>query len=74
MLKGTRLSVLRRIQPISIHGQVSWDVSFSDSDDPDRIHTARIGPEAMEHGLELGEPIRLEYLMGVVTSIKRGAA
>ncbi len=72
VLKGTRLAILRRVQPISIHGQVSCDVSFSDSDDPDgTVHTARVGPEAMTPGLGPGDSIRLEYLMGVVTSVTR---
>jgi len=73
VLKGTRLAILRRVQPISIHGQVSCDVSFCDSDDPDgQVHTARVGPEAMTPGLEPGDSILLEYLLGVVTSITRG--
>ena len=72
MLKRTRQAVLRRVQPISIHGQISWDVYFSDSDDPNgTVHSARVGPEAMERGLEPDDPIRLEYLMGAVTSIRR---
>ena len=72
MLKGTRQAVLRRVQPISIHGQISWDVYFSDSDDPNgTVHTARVGPEAMEGGLEPDDPIKLEYLMGAVTSVRR---
>ena len=71
-LKGTRQAILRRVQPISIHGQISWDVYFSDSDDPNgTVHSARVGPEAMERGLEPDDPIRLEYLMGAVTSIRR---
>ena len=71
-LKRTRQAILRRVQPISIHGQISWDVYFSDSDDPKgTVHTARGGPEAMEGGLEPDDPIKLEYLMGAVTSVRR---
>ena len=48
MLKGTRDGILKRIQPISIHGQMSWDIFFTDVDDPDgQIHVARVGPEAV---------------------------
>ena len=48
MLKGTRDGILKRIQPVSIHGQVSWDVFFTDVEDPDgQMHVARIGPEAV---------------------------
>ena len=35
MLKGSREAVLRRVQPISVHGQISWDVYFADAEDPE---------------------------------------
>ena len=45
MLKGVRNGILKRIQPVSIHGQVSWDVFFADIDDPGgQVHAARVGP------------------------------
>ncbi len=72
MLKGTRDAILRKIQPISIHGQPSWDVYFSDVDDPDgQMHVARVGPEAVAHNLEVGDRIQLDYLVGVVVKVKR---
>ena len=72
MLKGTRAGVLRRIQPISVHGQVSWDVFFSDAEDPDgEVLMARVGPEAVDQTLEPGDRIDLEYLLGSVTSVTR---
>ena len=40
MLKGTRDGILKKIQPISIHGQVSWDVYFTDLDDPEPVPQA----------------------------------
>ena len=71
MLKGTRDGILKRIQPISIHGQISWDVYFTDVDDVDgQIHVARVGPEAVtNHNMEPGDRIQLEYVVGVVVSI-----
>ena len=72
MLKGTRRVILQRIRPISVHGQVSWDVYFSDPEEPDgALHMARVGPEAMVRGLEPGDPIQLEYILGAVTSVTR---
>ena len=67
MLKGTRDAILKRIQPISIHGQVSWDVYFTDVEDPDgQIHVARVGPEAVaDRQIEPGDRIQVEYLVGV---------
>ena len=62
MLKGTRDGILRKVQPVSIHGQVSWDVFFTDVDDPDgQVHNARIGPEAViGTNLEPGDRIRIQ--------------
>src|SRR5437016_14301391 len=64
MLKGTRDAVLRKIQPISIHGQMSWEIVFTHLDDPEeQLRAARVGPEAIDAGtLEAGDHVRLEYL------------
>ena len=72
MLKGTRDGILKRIQPVSIHGQISWDVFFADVDDPDgQMHLARIGPEAVANNIEPGDRIQVEYLVGVPIKIVR---
>jgi hypothetical protein len=72
MLKGTRDGILRRIQPVSIHGQLSWDVFFADVEDPDgQPHVARIGPEAVANNLEPGDRIQIEYLVGQAVKITR---
>jgi len=73
MLKGTRDGILRKIQPMSIHGQVSWDVYFTDVEDPDgQTHVARVGPEAvMGHNMEPGDRIQVEYLVGVAVRVTR---
>lgn len=64
MLKGTREGVVRRIQPVSIHGQIWLDVQFVYPDDPNgQIQVARLGPEAIEPGLEAGDRIAVEFLM-----------
>ena len=72
MLKGTRDGLLKRVQPISIHGQVSWDICFTDVDDPDgQTHVARLGPESVTHNLEPGDRIQVEYVMGVAIKVSR---
>jgi len=73
MLKGTRDAVLRRIQPISIHGQMSWVIVFTYADDPaEQLNAARVGPEAIVgQSLEPGDRIKLEYLVGVVVKVTR---
>jgi hypothetical protein len=72
MLKGTKDGVLRKIQTVSIHGQISWDVFFADVEDPDgQMHLARLGPEAVANNLEPGDKIQIEYLVGVPVKITR---
>lgn len=72
MLKGSRSGVLRKVQPLSIHGQISWDVFFTDPDEVDGpMQMARVGPEAVDRNLEPGDRITLQYLLGSVTSVTR---
>lgn len=72
MLKGTRDGLLKRLQPVSIHGQVTLDLFFTDVEDPDgQIHVARMGPEAVGRNLEPGDRIRIEYLVGVPIKVER---
>ena len=72
MLKGTRDGILKRIQPVSIHGQVSWDVFYTSVEEPDgQIHVARIGPEAVSNNLEPGDRIQVEFLVGQPIKITR---
>jgi hypothetical protein len=72
MLNGSREGVLRRMQPISIHGQLSYDVHYTFADESDgQTRVARIGPEALAPGLQIGDKIRLDFLVGVVTAIHR---
>ncbi len=72
MLKGSRDAVLHKLQPISIHGQLSYDVHYKFADEPDgQIRVARVGPEAIGPGLQDGERIRLDFLVGVVTAVHK---
>jgi hypothetical protein len=73
MLKGTRDGLLKKVQPTSIHGQVSWDIFFTDVDDPDgQPHVARVGPEAVVgRNLEPGDLIQIEYVVGVAVKVTR---
>jgi hypothetical protein len=72
MLKGTRSAVVRRIQPVSIHGQVSLDIFWTDPEDPEEeIRHARVGEEAVPRDMEAGDRVTLHYLMGIVTRITK---
>ncbi len=72
MLKGTRDGILKRLQPVSIHGQISCDVFFTSVEDPDgQIHVARLGPESIAGNIEPGDRIQVEYLVGVAVKVTR---
>jgi hypothetical protein len=72
MLKGTRTAVIKRIQPVSIHGQVSLDVMWVDPEDPEEeLRHARVGPESTPRDLEVGDTVTMHYLMGQVTQITK---
>ncbi len=72
MLKGSRDAIVHKIQPISIHGQLSYDVHYRFTDEPDsQLRVARIGGEAIGPGVQQGERVRLDFLVGVVTAVHR---
>jgi hypothetical protein len=72
MLKGSRDAILRRIQPISVHGQLSYDLQYTFADDPDgSVRVARVGGEAIHSSVQSGDRVRLDFLVGVVTAVHR---
>jgi len=73
MLKESRNAVLKQVNEVSIHGQISCDLVFTHADDPEQqLHTARIGPEAIVGALPCaGDRVRIDYLLGVVVQIAR---
>jgi hypothetical protein len=72
MLKGSRDAVLHKLQPISIHGQLSYDLHYRFVDEPDsQMRVARVGGEAIAPGLQDGDRVRLDFLVGVVTAVRR---
>jgi hypothetical protein len=74
MLKGSKSAVVKKIQPVSIHGQISLDVYVCDPDDlQGQVTLARVGPEAVPRNLEPGDPVELHYMLGVITQITRRA-
>ena len=72
MLKGSKPGLVKKIQPVSIHGQISLDVYFADPEDPDgQVSLARVGPESIPRDLEAGDAVDLHYTLGVVTHVTR---
>jgi len=72
MLKGSKPAVVQKVQPISIHGQISLDVYYTDPDDPQaQVRIARVGKESVPRTLETGDRVELHYVVGVVTHITK---
>jgi hypothetical protein len=72
MLKGTRTAIVKRIQPVSVHGQVSLDVFWVDPEDPEEeVRHSRVGNESVPRDMEIGDRVTMHYLMGVVTQITK---
>jgi hypothetical protein len=72
MLRGTREAVVHKVQPISIHGQLSYDLHYLFADEPDsQFRVARVGPEAVEPGVQAGDRVNLDFVVGVVTAVKK---
>ena len=72
MLNGSRDALLHRLQPSSIHGQLSYDVHYTFADEPEsQARVARVGGEALAPGLQVGDRVRLDFLVGVVTAVHR---
>jgi len=74
MLKGSKPAIVRKIQPVSIHGQVSLDVYYVDADDTEgQVRIARVGKESVPRDLEAGDKVDLHYVVGVVTHVTKAA-
>src|SRR5919106_238253 len=72
MLKGSKPALVKKVQPVSIHGQISLDVYVVDPDDPQgQVSLARLGEEDVPRDLEPGDRVSLHYLVGVVTRITK---
>ena len=72
MVKGSKAAIVRKIQPVSIHGQVSLDVYYVDADDADgQVRIARVGKESIPRSLEAGDKVDLHYVVGVVTHVTK---
>jgi hypothetical protein len=72
VLKGTKEGIVTKLQPVSIHGQMSVDVYFTDPSDPDgQPSVARVGNESVDSTIEPGDKIQLEYLVGQVVKVTR---
>jgi hypothetical protein len=72
MLTGSRSAVIHKLQPVSIHGQLSYDMHYAFEDEPEgQMHVARVGPEAMTPTIQAGDRVTLNFVIGIVTNVRR---
>ena len=72
MLRGIQIGVLTKLQPVSIHGQVFYDVHYVRADDEDLVpQVARVGGEDVDTGLHPGDRVKLHVLLNQVTKVER---
>ena len=72
MLRGIQIGVLTKLQPVSIHGQVFYDVHYVRADDEDLVpQMARVGGEAVDTTLDPGDRVILHILLNQVTKVER---
>ena len=72
MLRGIQVGVITKLQPVSIHGQVFYDVHYVKTDDEDSIpQVARVGGEDVDGGLHPGDRVKLHVLLNQVTRVER---
>lgn len=69
ILSGSKDAVLQQVQLIDIHGTRFYDIVYAHTDSPQDLRRARIGAEDAYSGPQPGDPIRVSYLMNVVTGI-----
>ena len=72
MLRGILIGVLTKLQPVSIHGQVFYDVHYVRADDEDLVpQMARVGGEDVDTTLDPGDRVILHILLNQVTKVER---
>ncbi len=73
MLFGPQRAQLVRIQPVSIHGTVMYDVVFQLQGESNP-RSARLGGEALLGNPQPGDQLVVQMLMQTVTQIERAAS
>lgn len=73
MLTKSVEAVLKNVVPLSVHGQVIWDVYYAPVGANDGVAVVRIGPESVDDGLQPGDRIAVDSVFGVVSRIRRAS-
>ncbi len=70
----TRMDVHGRLegkQTYLLHGQPYWRLFYTHQDDPDTVLQCQLAPSEIDTDLEVGDPIRITYLLRTVLEIRR---
>jgi hypothetical protein len=61
------------IRPFLIHSERYVQVYYSQIDDPETIHQARLGESDLPDGLAVGDLVTVYAVLGVVAEIRRAS-
>lgn len=65
--------MLLRVQPVDIHDQRFYDVTFALESKPDAPKTSRIGTESVYPEPKAGDAIEVGLLLGQLTSVRKAS-
>jgi hypothetical protein len=72
MLRGILVGVVTKLQPVSLHGQLFYDVHYVRADDEELLpQMARVGAEDVQSGIHPGDRVKLHILLNQVTKVER---
>jgi hypothetical protein len=66
---GPADGTLRRLMPVSIHGQTFWDVEVEF--EGGRVEGMRLGPEGVPKGLNVGDRVSATRVGMVIIAIRK---
>ncbi|CAN5771203.1 hypothetical protein BH20CHL1_BH20CHL1_05800 [soil metagenome] len=64
-------ATIEGLRPFLIHSERYTQLYYSQTDDPDTIHQARLGSADLPEGLRVGEKVIIFSLMGIVAEVRR---
>lgn len=64
-------ATIEGLRPFLIHSERYTQIYYSQSDDPESIHQARLGSADLPEGLKVGDTVIIFSLMGIVAEIRR---
>ncbi len=70
IMAGSREAVMAAVQLIDIHGTRMYDLAYRHVGE-EQLRQARLGPESIYTGLQIGDRVKVAYLMNVATAVER---